>query len=149
MSEEHELLDLLDDHKQEMPDKLYVSLCDKLLERSKLNGKEVIIVAVAAECLSTPYFSDDEQCVAQNVKQRILKVKCSPILESEMRLFCRMSAIEIIERSKYRESWFREYREGEYRPIDSRRYPLVLSSNNSDTGSVVVVSMTPCKRERK
>ena len=64
----------------------YVDACKLLRDIHETTHKEINVVAIIAECFAESFFTDDDQCVATKVKQRILKIRCTPILEAEFQI---------------------------------------------------------------
>ena len=154
MTNIYQLLELLDDNKERLQDSVYKRACDLLCEMHHDEEKEIIINAVIAECIAQAYFSEDEHCVASKVQQRILRIKCTPILRSEMQKFRFKNAAELIQLGKYRESWLTEYRNGEYVQVEKERFPIVVGVGDHHNDISVVISsiefpdVNRCKRKR-
>lgn len=134
--EDYALLNLLDEHKASMPDRLYMHACNLLKKMHEDNNKEVVINAISAECIAQAYYADDDTCVAYKVSQRPLRVKCTPISDAEARVFRSKSPTEILQLGRYRPGWLTEYRDGEYnKPILKESFPIIIEGSQSSQGS--------------
>jgi hypothetical protein len=153
MSAAHTLLNIIEEHKQNLPDALYLQIACTLNNLYNFDDKEKLIVAIIADSFAQTYFEDDDACIAKKVTQRILKIKCTPILDSELDYFCCKSPAHIIEAGKYMESWFTTFRKGELQKIPNEEYPIVIGDggDNNHTNSLVILSAksTPTKTSKR
>lgn len=144
MSSAHEFLHLIEEQKTNLPDSLYLELTNKLHDMFN-DENEMLIVAVVAQTIAQGYFDDDEIHVAKKVSQRVLRVKCTPVSEKERKLFANKSPSFLLQRGKYRDTWFKDYANNQLH-IDM--YPLVLE-HITDEESVVIVSTSPIQTIKK
>jgi hypothetical protein len=153
MSAAHTLLNMIEEHKTNLPDALYIQVTSTLNNLYNFDDKEKLIVAIIADSIAQTYFEDDDVCIAKKVTQRILKIKCTPILDSELDYFCCKSPAHIIEAGKYRESWFMRVRRGQRQKIPNEEYPIVIgdAGDNNHTNSLVIISAksTPTKTSKR
>ena len=136
---ETDLMSLLDEHKRDMPEICYIKACRLLRNVYSTKSKEMLILAISAECFARGYFTDDEHCVASKVKQRILRVRCTPVLDIESDALKFKSPSELLDIGKYRESWINCYLHGEYTLIPKDRYPIHID-HHDHSESVVIIS---------
>ena len=143
-----QLMNLLDEHKTEMPDVCYVEACRLLHTIHHTKPKELMIYAICAECIAQPYYCDDESCVASKVQQRILQVRCTPVQGFEQNTMRFKTPTELLQIGKYRESWITEWRDDRNQFIPEEKYPIRIQCENDKT-SVVIYRVEYCNIKKR
>ena len=148
MSNAIDIQELLDANKMDIPDNLYLQLSNKCKRIYDSMDKELYIVAVIADSIVHTYLEDDEPEVAYKLKQRILKTKCTPILDHERDKYSGKCPIELLQEGKYRETWLREYKNGFTKDIPDDMFPITVNTFDNKT-SLVIVSKMRCSTSKK
>lgn len=143
---EEEILALIEDAKESLPDATYLKICNKL--KNAYDHKEFLILAIVTRCMCVTYYADDELSHDYQINTEVVNIKCTGITEEE-NLYRGKTNAELLLVGKYRNDWIWKYEYGARVRKHASEYPHVLPAPTNARDAVTIVSVSDVSRKRK